>query len=186
MVYISGGNELLDPKNIFERLGVGAGAKLADLGCGGAGHFIIPAAKIVGQNTTCYAVDILKSVLQSVISKARSLGLNNIKLIWTNLEIIGSTKIKANSLDFALLINILFQSKQDENIIQEAVRLLKSGGSLLVIDWNQNPASFGPAPVDRIKAETVKKIAAKLKLKLKDEFAAGTYHYGLIFTKSND
>ena len=171
----------MDPIAIFERLGVKAGARLADLGCGGAGHFVLPAARIVGDKATVYAVDILKSVLQTVTSKARLGGLNNVKGVWANLESYGSAKIPAENLDFALLINILFQSKQDENIIKEAVRLLKIGGKLLVIDWNQNPASFGPPSIDRIKPETVKKIARDLKLELVDEFAAGIYHYGLIF-----
>ncbi|HLC89441.1 MAG TPA: class I SAM-dependent methyltransferase [Patescibacteria group bacterium] len=183
MVYISGGNELLDPVMILNRLGVKSGLRLADLGCGGAGHFIIPAARFVGDKTTVYAVDILKSVLQSVTSKAYFQGIKNIKPVWANLETFGSTKIPKESLDFVFLINILFQSKQDENIIKEAERLLKTGGKLLVIDWNQNPTSFGPPPIDRIKPEVVKKICHDLNLKLIDEFEPGIYHFGLIFKK---
>lgn len=183
MVYISGGNELLDATEILARLGIKTGSAVADLGCGGAGHFIIPAARLVGSQTPAYAVDILKSVLRSVISKARLEGVNNIKAVWSNLENVGSTRIKQKSLDFACLINILFQSKQHKNVLAEAVRLLKPGGKLLVVDWNQVPASFGPPPDDRVKGEAVKKIAQELNLKLIDEFDAGNYHYGLIFEK---
>jgi len=183
MVYISGGNELLDPLEILARLGVKTGAKVADLGCGGAGHFTIPAAQLVGDHVTVYAVDILKTVLRSVISKARLEGIDNIKAVWSNLESAGATKIRKNSLDFALLINILFQSKKHEDIFKEAIRLLKEDGKLLIIDWGQNPSVFGPPPTDRVKAENIKKIAKDLKLKSIDEFQAGTYHYGLIFEK---
>lgn len=183
MVYISGGNELLDPAAIFARLGLKTGSKVADLGCGGAGHFIVPAARIVGEHRIAYAVDILKSALRSVTSKARLEGINNIRPVWSNLEIIGATKIKEGSLDFALLINILFQSKNRDNIIHEAYRLLKKEGKLLVIDWNQNLASFGPPPEDRVLPEEVKKNAKKAKFELIDAFEAGTYHYGLIFQK---
>lgn len=183
MVYISGGNELLDPTEILGRLGIRTGHKIADLGCGGAGHFTIPVARFVGDQTIVYAVDILKSVLQSVTSIARLEGVNNIKPIWSNLEIFGATKIKKESLDFALLINILFQSKQHEEILREAQRLLKKEGKLLVVDWNQVPSSFGPPPADRVKADVVKKIAKKLNFELIDEFDAGNYHYGLIFEK---
>ena len=182
MVYISGGNELLDPGELLGRLGVRRGSRVADLGCGGAGHFIIPAAQLVGTNTNVYAVDILKSVLRSVTSKAAMEGVNNIKPVWSNLEVFGATKIPEKSLDFALLINILFQSKDDESIIREAVRLLKPGGKLLVVDWSKIPSSLGPAADDRISSEEVKSIAKKLKLNLIDEFDAGNYHFGLIFT----
>jgi ubiquinone/menaquinone biosynthesis C-methylase UbiE len=182
MVYISGGNELLDPIEILGRLGIKTGAKVADLGCGGAGHFTVPAAHLVGKQTIVYAVDILKSALRSVVSKARLEGVNNIKPVWSNLELAGSTKIRKNSLDFALLINILFQSKQHEDLLVETMRLLKGDGKLLIVDWNQAPASFGPPAIDRVKSQEIKKLAKKLKLKLIDEFPAGTYHYGLIFT----
>lgn len=183
MVYISGGNELLDPYEILKKLGVETGSKIADLGCGGAGHFIIPAANIVGKDTVVYAVDILKTVLRSVISKARIEGVYNIKSIWSNLEIIGATNIKTGSLDFALLINTLFQTQKHEAVMAEAVRLIKPDGKLLIIDWGQALTPFGPPPSHRVKADEVKKAAARLKLTLDEEFKAGAYHYGLIYSK---
>lgn len=171
----------MDPGKILSRLKVKEGTKIADLGCGGAGHFIIPAAAMVGDETIVYAVDILKSVLKSVASKASIEGINNIKSIWSNLEIVGATNIKEASMDVALLINILFQSKNQENIIKEAKRLLKRNGKLLIIDWNDTPASFGPPPNNRVKADEIQKTAENLGLKLIEEFDAGNYHYGLIF-----
>lgn len=183
MVYISGGNELLDPAGLFERLSLKAGMHVADLGCGGAGHFVIPAAKKVGNQGVVYAVDILKSALQTVASKARLEGVSNLKTIWSNLEVKGATKIPADSLDLAFLINILFQSKQHKKIIQEAVRLLKPKSSLLVVDWSSTPTSFGPHAADRVDQSAIKGIGQELALKLIDEFAAGNYHFGLIFQK---
>ena len=69
-------------------------------------------------------------------------------------------------------------------MVTEAIRLLKPKGKLLVIDWGNAMTSFGPPPADRVKPETVKTLAKKLKLLLLDEFEAGSYHYGLIFQKS--
>ncbi len=184
MVYVSGGNELLNAQEIIAKLGLKAGDKIADLGCGGVGHFIIPAAQIVGQGGIAYAVDILKSALMSVVSRARLMGVNNIKTVWSNLEIVGAAKIPEQSLDYAFIKNVLFQSKFHENIFKEADRLLKPGGKILVIDWKQEKTPFGPPAVDRVKPEKVKEICAKLNLKLIEEFSAGIYHYGLIFQKT--
>ena len=183
MVYISGGNELIDAAKVFDRLGLKSGMQVADLGCGGAGHFVIPAARLVGSMGLAYAVDILKSALQSVASKDRLEGINNVKTVWSNLEVAGATNISAASLDMDFLINILFQSQNHQAIIQEATRLLKPKGSLLVIDWNKTPTPFGPPAVDRVAVEEIKTLAQKAGLKLTDEFAAGTYHFGLIFQK---
>lgn len=183
MVYISGGNQLIDPTKILERVGVAEGMNVADLGCGGAGHFIIPAAKSVGNTGMAYAVDILRSVVKEVAKKARLEGVHNLKVIWANLEMYRSTQLPDNFLDMAFLINILFQSKEHLNILQEAKRILKTGGKLLVIDWKQVHIPFGPPLVDRVPLKEVKSLANSLGLVLEDEFDAGKYHYGLIFRK---
>ena len=184
MAYVSGGNELLDAWKLLRRLGVKAGSRVADLGCGGAGHFIIPAAQLAGDDTTVYAVDILKSALNTVTTKAAAEGIYNIKPIWSNIEILGATNIKPSSLDFVLLVNNFFQSKEYGDQIREAIRLLRKNGRILIADWNDTPTPFGPAIVDRVDENDIEKTAEKLGLKLIDHFQAGTYHYGYIFEKS--
>ncbi len=183
MDFFSGGNELLDPNKIFAKLKIMPKSKVADLGCGGSGHFIIPAAKLVGAETTAYAVDIMKPVLKNVITKARMMGINNIKGIWSDLEIYGATNIEEKSLDFCFLFNTLFQSKKQKEIIKESVRLLKDGGKLAIIDWNDKASSFGPALANRIKKEEIKKIVISFNLKLIEEYEAGNHHFGLTFEK---
>ncbi len=183
MVYYSGGTQLLNPEKIYQHLGLTQGMRVADLGCGGTGRFTITAAKLVGRRGLVYAVDILKSILAEVALKARLEGIANVKTVWANLEIYNATKIKSDSLDIGFLVNILFQSKEDDNVIKESSRMIKRGGRLLVIDWKQVSLPFGPPLVDRVKPETVKKICKSLNLKLIDEFDAGAFHYCLIFQK---
>lgn len=156
---------------------------VADLGCGGAAHFALPAAKMVGDEGMVFAVDVLKFVLDSVQSRAKMEGLTNIKTIWADLEIFGSTYIKNLSIDAVLLVNILFQSKKHLNILKEAVRILKPNGKLLVVDWKSTRIPFGPPPEIRVKKEEIKAIAHRLDLEKIDEFGAGTYHFGLLFQK---
>lgn len=183
MVYVSRGNTLLDPQAIFKRLGLKAGDRIANLGCGGAGHFTAAAARLIGDKSTIYIVDILKSALKTTASKARLEGIANIKPVWANLEIAGATNVPENSLNFAFLINVLFESKKQENILAEAKRLLKSGGRLLVVDWSQAPSPFGPPQASRVNPAKLQDSAQKLNLKLIDQFQAGPYHFGLIFQK---
>ena len=183
MVYISGGNKLIDPEKTLAHLGIEEGMNVAYLGCGSTGHFLIPAAKMIGENGKAYAVDILKSVLSEVSKKSRLEGVSNVKTLWANLEIYRSTGLPDNALDMAFLINILFQSKEHTNIFREAKRILKIGGKLLVIDWNRTAAPFGPPPIDRVKVEDVKSLAHSLGLELVDEFFPGKYHFALIFRK---
>ncbi|MFA5021798.1 MAG: class I SAM-dependent methyltransferase [Patescibacteria group bacterium] len=183
MVYISGGRELLDPDQILAKINIKTGDQIADLGCGGAGHFIAPLARLVGDQTKIYAVDIMKTVLRAITSKARLEGINNIRPIWSDLENVGATNITPDSLDAAVLVNVLSLSKKRENILKEALRLLKKGGKLLIVDWNKVPTTFGPPLEQRVKDEEVKEIASRLNYKFDQEFAAGKYHFGLILIK---
>lgn len=180
---VSGGNQLIDPKKIFERVGLKQGDKIADLGCGGAGHFTFPAAELVGESGMVYAVDILKSVLESIDSEVRLHNYKNIKTVWSDVERFGATKIPDRGLDLVLLINILFQSKNHAGIIKEASRMIRSFGRLLVVDWKQTGAPFGPDIKDRVPKESVISLAQAHGLDLVDDFDAGQYHYALLFQK---
>ena len=173
----------MDNQKVLETAGIEEGMVVADLGCGARGYFALQTGKMVGKNGLVYAVDILKPALQSVESIARLHDIQNIKTVWSDLEVYGATKIIAESVDFCLLINILFQSKKQGAIIKEAIRLLKKDARLLVIDWKKTGAPFGPPIEDRILPEQVKKWTEEKGLKLEKEFEAGPYHYGLVFKK---
>jgi len=176
------GNELITI-DLISKAGIEAGMHIGDLGCGNLGFITIPAAKAVGKDGVVYAVDILKSVLEAVINKAKQGGLSNVKIIWSNLEIIGATRVPKMSLDVAFLVNMLFQSKKDDKVLQEAFRLLKSGGRLIIVDWKRIASPFGPPAEARPRAEDIKRFASDAGFRLEDEFEAGPYHYGLLLEK---
>jgi len=182
---IPGGNELLDAQKLIQKAGITFRMKVADLGCGSSAIFTLQSAKAVGDKGLVYAVDILKSVLASVISKARMQGINNVKTVWSNLEIYGATKIANGELDRALLINTLFQSKKHKEILQEAKRMVKREGMLLVVDWKPQGAPFGPLEKDRIAPERIKAMAKDLGFQLLEEFEAGPFHFGQLFVNPN-
>lgn len=176
--------KLLNPDDLLtDKLGVKLGQQVGDLGCGGAGYFSLPAARLVGPNGKVYAVDVLKSALEGVLSKAKLESLLNIEAIWSDLEKVGATKVVPESLDHALLVNILFQSRQNESLVQEAKRLLRVGGKLLVVDWKVETTPFGPPLANRLPAEAVKQLVGKFGFTVEKEFEAGPYHYGFVFIK---
>ncbi len=179
----SGRSELLDAGQILrDILKLKKGDMVGDLGAGG-GLFLLESARLVGDQGQVYAVDVVKNILSEIDSKARLNGLNNIKTIWSNLEIVGATKINEGTLDSTILVNILFQSQKQYEIIAEATRLLKPGGKLLVVDWTNNDLGVGP-PNDRlVDKDKIISFAQQLDLVLVQEFKAGKYHFGLLFAK---
>ncbi|MBU1037145.1 class I SAM-dependent methyltransferase [Patescibacteria group bacterium] len=181
---IAGGNELLNPEHLLKNiLKIAYQSKVADLGCGSMGFFTLQAAKLIGDKGTVYAVDILREVLSSIESRSRQEGLYNIKTIWSNLEIVGATKIPQESLDYTILVNTLFQTQKHREVLAESFNLLKAGGRLLVVEWKTSGGPIGPTQEMRISLEEVKQLSIELGFKIEREFVAGDNHYGIIFIK---
>lgn len=178
-----GGNELLNPKELLNRLGVGYGTRLADLGCGSMAYFSMQAARLVGDRGQIYAVDVLREVLSNVEGRLQIAGITNVKTVWSDLEQYGAAKIAPATIDFALVVNVLFQTKDRLTVLKEAVRLMRSSGKLLVVDWKSIGAPFGPPQELRVSPGQIKELAAQIGLKLVEEFLAGPYHFGQIYSK---
>ena len=183
MESIPSGNQLLNPEKIIKKVNITSRQTVGDFGCGSSSIFALQAAKVVGHEGVVYAVDVMKSALASVISRAHMQGLNNIRTVWSNLEIYGATKIPDSSIERGLLINILFQTKQPADILKEVKRMLKPGAILLVVDWKPYGAPFGPMEKDRLPAERIKTLGQEVGYALLEEFEAGPFHYGLVFAK---
>jgi ubiquinone/menaquinone biosynthesis C-methylase UbiE len=174
---------LLDIESTLKEVPIEGGQKVADLGCGKFGYFILAAAKMTGSQGVAYAVDIQKQNLIEVETQAKKNNLPQIKTVWTNLEKWQGTKIESSSLDSALLINTLNQSDKRGDILREASRMLKKKGKLLIVEWLNIELPFGPSPEKKVKKNAIIDAAPKLGLKLDKEFSAGEFHYGLLFSK---
>ncbi len=180
---LKGGTSLIDVSELLKKIGIGPGNIVADLGCGGGGHFVAPTAVLVGPNGLVYAIDIQKKVLGSLEASLKLQNIANVKIVWSNLEDVGAADVPDESCDVAILANVLFQNKNHEAILREAARMLKDGGTLVVVDWKHYKAPFGPPDELRISAEQVKDIAVRLGLREERVFDVGGYHYALILKK---
>lgn len=183
MYKIRGGSKLLDANIILSNAEVVEGMRVADFGCGATGHFVFPLSGMVGEGGIVYAIDIQKTILETVKRKQRLENISNIVPLWSNLEIFNSTKIEAGSLDVVFLINTLYQSSKRVEILREAVRVLKKSGKLVIVEWKKVSIPFGPPVEERVDIHSLKNAAPKLGIDLVKEFFTGSYHYGLIFTK---
>lgn len=169
----------LDPNKVLDELELRKDMFAAEFGCG-SGGFTIPLAQRLERGMV-YALDIQQPPLSSLKGKALAGRIMNINIIRCDLESPDGSTLPEGKLDLALLPNVLFQVEDKNAIIKEAARVLKHGAEMLVIDWLENSPQ-GPSE-GRVSPEEVKKISESLGLKLKKEFKAGDYHYGLIFVK---
>jgi ubiquinone/menaquinone biosynthesis C-methylase UbiE len=174
---------LLDAEAILLKSGVHAGSVVADLGCGTTGHFVIPAAKMTGPTGKVYAVDILKTVLAAVESRAKLEGATSIQTLWGNCEESKGVRLPDNTTDITLVVNNMYQSKARRTFLAEAARITKNGGKVVVVDWKTIASPLGPPAESRVSSEAIKLDAVAADLKLIDAWEPAPYFWGLIFTK---
>jgi ubiquinone/menaquinone biosynthesis C-methylase UbiE len=172
----------LDPKNILKQLAVSPGSMVADFGCG-SGFFSLAFAEAVGEEGKVYSLDILPSALESVESKAKLQGLANVIPERVNLEKEGGSKLPPESLDWVVIKDMLFQNKMKSSIVKEAHRVLKNGGKLLLLEWNDHNSTIGPEKKLRISKEELRNIAESQEFKEEKELLAGDFHHGAVFVK---
>jgi len=172
-----------DPEKILFAAGLSSGQTFADYGAG-SGFYTFAAGKIVGEQGAVFAVDILQTALDHIAAEARLKGLRNIKTVRADLEDTQALKaIPVGSVDVVLFSNITHQINNKSVLFTEAYRSLKTGGKLLVIDWNETPSPIGPPATSRLSALEVGKLALDSHLKAAGELPSDIYHYGLMFIK---
>ncbi len=179
------GTELINPFKLLERVGIRQGNRVADLGCGSLGHFVFPAAQLVGAQGAVYAVDVQRSVLDQIERRAKDQQFWNVFPVWSDIDVFGATRIDEGSLDLTLLINNLYLSQNKPQLLREMARLARPGSRIVVVEWKTTASPLGPAPDKRIDAEEAKKVLESPLIEYHDSFEAGPYHYGLIYYRTD-
>lgn len=152
---------------------------VVEFGCG-YGTFTIPAAKTV--KGTVYAIDIEEEMTKRVAKRANEEKLNNIEIMLRDFVTEGSG-LENESVDYAMLFNILHTEKPDELLI-EAYRILKPGGKSGIVHWNYDPETpRGPPMTIRPRPEQCIKWAIEAGFKFENMHDLKPYHYGLVFSK---
>lgn len=158
------------------------GDRVADFGAG-AGFFIKPLAKAVGNTGKVYACDIQKVLVEKLGDFARLNGLSTVHPLWCDLEEVGGIKLPNNVLDAGFLINTLFQFEHKEVALSEIRRVLRPGAALFVIDWSESFGGLGPQPQAVVGKDDAVALLESKEFILDREFPAGEHHYGLVFRK---
>lgn len=171
--------EFLRVHEILQYLDLHESMSVAEFGCGSAVFALALAKKL--KKGKVYALDIQEEKLSALKGKTSIEKLNNIVTILGDLELENGSTLQSDSLDAVLIPNVLFQAENKHGMLEEAKRILKKGGQLLVVDWLKKIA-FSPKE-GMVTPDEVKKMADSLGLSFKKEFAAGDYHYALLFVK---
>ncbi|MCE9549263.1 class I SAM-dependent methyltransferase, partial [Candidatus Nomurabacteria bacterium] len=108
---------------------------------------------------------------------------HNVECIWGDIEKVGGTKIKDRIVDVVIASNILFQVEHRDKFIEEAKRILKPGGRVLLIDWSDTSSSIGPNFNTMIPKNKAREMFERTGFVFEREIDAGAHHYGMILVK---
>ncbi|MCX6751658.1 MAG: class I SAM-dependent methyltransferase [Candidatus Nomurabacteria bacterium] len=152
---------------------------VADLGAG-SGFYAIPVAKMVPLGKV-YAIEIQKDFLTAIKNKALEAHIGNIEYLLGDVEKIGGTKIKDKIVDAVIASNIFFQVGDKDKFIEEAKRILKPEGKLLLIDWSDSSSGIGSSFDKIIPKNIAREMFEKKGFIWQRDIDAGAHHYGIIF-----
>ena len=126
----------------IRELGIVDGQVIVDFGCG-AGHYTIPAAKVVGSKGIVYAIDREKSGIDLLMKTVHSLGISNIMPIISSKPTID---LATSSVDAVLIYDVLhYLNNSEREILYQSVNtVLKERGILSVFPkHNQSNSPMG-------------------------------------------
>ncbi|MBI2610784.1 class I SAM-dependent methyltransferase [Candidatus Kaiserbacteria bacterium] len=176
------------PKKNVGALGIQSGMRVADFGAG-SGAYVLAIAERLGGSGAVYAIDVQRDLLRRIHNEAVRRGYKNVEVIWADLEVPRASKLADSSIDLVLISNLLFQVPDKLPVLREARRIIKSTGTVAIVDWS-NPeenasrsneaGSFGPRKEDVVSREMALDLARRSSLELIREFPAGAHHYGLV------
>jgi ubiquinone/menaquinone biosynthesis C-methylase UbiE len=176
------GVKFINPETIIDQLEFANGMRIADFGCG-TGYFTFPMAKKVSPDGMVWALDVLPQKIETVESQAKLSGVTNIITKRVNLENEKGSTLSKESVDWVILVNMLFQNSNKDAIFSEAKRVLKKNGKILLIEWDEKDFLIGPEKKLKVSKEEMLGIVKKNSLEVIKDIETSNFHYGFILKK---
>lgn len=173
----------VDPVRVVREMRLSAGKRVADIGAG-SGAYIAPLVHIVGPEGHVYAIDVQQDLLARIAHTAADAGYDNVEIIAADVERLGSTHLKDESLDAAVISNALFQFEMKDDALREVHRIVHPGGIIVVVDWTESFGGVGPDKKEIITAAETRNLLQQSGFTVTSEFVPGAHHYGILATRN--
>ena len=168
---------ILPPASTLKRFGLKKGMSVADIGAG-SGFFLIPAARIVGQDAAIFGVD----------ASDEMLGLLKRMKLPPNVELVRTRsgyefEIDSESVDYVIASSIIHEN-EPVRFLNEIRRIMKPHARLLIIDWRRDSRRAGPPMDERLSPEEVKSHCSASRLKVSRSTILNSRYYAVLAEKA--
>ena len=167
----------LNPQQILKNVPLKEDMVACDFGCG-SGGWVLPLSKELKAGMV-YGIDVLEPAVSALNGRISSDKIFNIKTMQADVE--KGISIKDGYFDLVLMTNLLFQVENRDFVMKEAKRVLKSGGMVLVVDWNKD-APIGSSE-GRLSLEEAVALGEAAGFRKGKEIPCGSFHWGVLLIK---
>ncbi|HOT77743.1 MAG TPA: class I SAM-dependent methyltransferase [Candidatus Wallbacteria bacterium] len=142
----------------------------------GTGYFAVALAKKY-KKAKIVGVDISFEMIQKFKENAEANGITNVLCVKSEEN---DTLLRDNFADVVYLINVYHELADQRLFLMEARRILKKGGTILIIDWKAEDTPQGPPLYERIGADHIVDQLKLLKFKkISSSYEIYPYHYAI-------
>ncbi len=169
--------QAVKPGDLLRRAGLQANDTILDLGCG-AGFFVLPAARIVGESGAVIAIDIQPAMVLATQEAAKQAGLTHVSVHLAP----GAYELPVGlpKTDWVLLAYVLHEVAAPQKLLAVAQAALKPHGRLLIIEWPKEEGPHGPPLAERLAPADLAAIYRPLGLRERDFWEARPEYYALV------
>ncbi len=171
-----------DPESNIKQFKLETGSLVADFGAG-MGGYTIASARAVGRRGVVYAIDIQQDLLSRIKNTANKEGLENVEVVWGDIEKEGGSGLLEGTIDAVIASNIFFSVEDKKSFTKEVSRVLKQNGKVLVVDWKDSFGGLGPKSENIVPLSFVKDLFKEEGFSLLFKIQAGAHHYGAVFKR---
>ncbi len=168
------------PSMLVKSLHLRAGEVVADIGAG-SGYLSFLMSAPVGPKGTIYAEDIQPEMLDIVKKKASEKGIKNV-VPW--LGTITDPKLKPNSIDMMIMVDVYHEFDHPYEMIENMVKELKTGGRLVFVEYRKEDPDVPIKPLHKMTVSQVRKEMSIFPLKYKETIEILPRQHIIVFSKT--
>ena len=171
-----------DTEEIMDRLHLGAGDIVADIGAG-SGFFTIPFSSRVGEKGLVFAEEIQIEMINYISRKVEEQELKNIRVIFGKPE---DPSLLDNFFNLVFLANTYHELEKPFLMLENIKKDMRHSGRLAIIDWDPAKQSpFGPQIEAKVPENTIIKEVERVGFELIEKHNFMPYHYFLVFKRKS-
>ena len=176
----AGRDEYQMPDKVVQALKLKPTDAVADIGAG-SGYFTRRLAAAVPRGVV-FAVDVDEAMLRHIHHYVEQQKQFNIVPVLSSFD---DPMLPSDSVDVVFICNTNHHFKNRLTYYQRIGRILKKGGRLVIVDYEQKPIPVGPPADEKLSKEVVLKEAKASGFELAEELKFLPYQYYLIFRWPN-